>query len=262
MKKVFFLLWVIILCFAIPSTAFSQENVANNASKWNIGFTAGPQFTNITSVGLPSPTLNGIGYLAGAFTEYQLSQSFKVRLGLNYDRRAFSGNFKSIMIQFNDSVVSLNSYSSYDFNYKFDYVTIPISVIYVKGINKLKLFVQASAYYSLFLTAHQQGYTDVFIAEDDFQYVDQDQYPNIQAGHNLTEFTGTTDKLLNAEKFNTSDYGFNFFIGAIFDFSEKVGIYLSPGFTANFGKVFENPVYDSKWSNIFKVEAGIVYHLN
>jgi len=258
--KNYFLFFIIgILLLPTPSQLFSQETIN---SRWNIGFSIGPQFTNISSAGLPSPTVSGVGYLAGAFTEYKLSQDIKIRIGLNYDRRAFSGNYQSMGIQFNDSVVSSNSYSSYDFSYKFDYVTIPLSFIYIKGIAKLKLFVQGSVYYSLFLTAHQQGYTDVFIAEDDYQYVDHESYPYIQSGHNRNEFSGTTDKLLGAEKFNTYDFGFNFFMGAIYDFSEKVGIYLSPGFTASFGKVFENPVYDSKWTNIFKIEAGVVYHLN
>ncbi len=227
-----------------------------------MGIAAGPQFTNISSPGLPSPPEGRVGFMAGIFTERNVSQSFKIRLGLNFDQRAFSSNFQSAWFQFNDSVVSQNSYSAYDFSYKLDYITIPISIIYIKGVDNFKLFIQASAYYSLFLQAHRQGYADMFIAEDDFQYIDHEKYPDIQTGHNRTDYHGTTDKLLESEKFNTSDFGANFFIGVIYDFSEKVGIYLSPGFTASFGSLLENPAYDSKWDRIFKIEAGVVFHLN
>ena len=241
----------------------SQQMMAQNAKpqRWNYGVAAGPQFTNISSPGLPSSPESGVGYIAGLFTEYNLSESFKIRIGINFDKRAFSSQFTSSWFQFNDSVISRDSYSTYDFSYKLNYATIPLSFIYIKGVDKLKLFVQASVYYSLFIQAQQQGYTDVFIADSDFRHIDHEQYPNINEGHNRKDFTGTTNKLLDVERFNTSDIGFNFFIGVIYDFSEKVGIYLSPGFTASFGRVLENPAYESKWTRIFKVEAGLVYHL-
>ncbi len=259
MKNIFIFFITASIIIGIPIHIYSQEAPA---SKWSVGVTGGPQFTNISSPGLPSAPESKTGYMAGLFTEHKLSQSFKIRIGLNFDRRAFSSSYQSLWIQFNDSIISQDSYSAYDFNYKLDYVTIPVSFIYVKGIDRFKIFVQVSAYYSLFLQAHQQGYTNMFIAESDFQYVDVEKYPDIHSGHNRTDFTGTTDKLLEAERFNTSDFGANFFIGVIYDISEKVGLYLSPGFTASFGKVLENPAYDSKWDRIFKIETGVVFHLN
>ena len=258
MKKYFISFIIGTLILSASARLFSQEAIV---SKWNVGLSAGSQFTNISSPGLPSSPESEVGYIAGLFTEYQISQDFKIRIGLNFDKRAFSSHFTSTWFQFNDSVISRDSYSAYDFNYKLNYATIPLSFIYIKGVDKLKLFVQASVYYSLFLQAQQQGYTDVFIADSDFQYIDQEQYPNIKAGHNQKDFTGTTDKFLDTERFNSSDIGFNFFIGVIYDFSKKVGLYLSPGFTASFGRVLENPAYESKWTRIFKVEAGLVYHL-
>ena len=258
MKKYFFLLITAFLLLSIPKQAASQEAMR---SKWGIGFSAGPQFTNISSPGLPSASDGGVGYMAGVFVERRLNENFKISLGLNYDQRAFNNSFKSSWFSFNDSVVSRNSYFAYDLTYRLDFITIPLSITYVKGIDKFKLFVRGSVYYSLFLQARQNGYSDIYIDQDDVQYIDTDTYPDLKGGHNRIDFKGTTDKFLDVEKFNTNDFGLNFFIGVIYDFSEKVGLYLSPGFTAGFGKVLENPTYDAKWVRIFKIEAGVVYHL-
>lgn len=258
MKKYQLFFWAGCLFLFVSAQSMAQDTLA---TRWSFGVAAGPQFTNISSPGLPNPPESGIGYMAGVFAQHTLSKEFNISIGLNFDKRAFSSRYTSAWFQFNDSVISQDSYSAYDINYKLNYITIPVSISYVKDVDKLKLFVRGSVYYSLFVDAQQQGYTDMFIADSDFQYIDHEQYPEINKGHNRTDYTGTTDKLLDTERFNTSDIGFNFFIGAIYDFSEKVGIYLSPGFTASFGRVLENPAYDSKWTRVFKIEAGLVYHL-
>jgi hypothetical protein len=258
-KKFLFLIVFTGCWIATPLNLFSQDSIQ---SKWSFGITAGPQFTQISSPGLPAIPENGVGYLAGIFGEYEVIDNIKVRIGTNFDKRSFNAAYQSAYLVFNDSTVSRDSYTGYDLKYSVDYFTIPLSIIYTKGEGPFKLFIQGTFYYSFYLTAHKNGFTDTYIAENDFKYIDQEEYPNIKQGHNREDFSGKTDIFLANEKFNSSDIGLSFFIGGIYEISEKVGLYLSPGFTASFGRVLENPIYESRWIRVFKIETGVVIHLN
>jgi hypothetical protein len=238
---------------------YSQET---EGSRWGFGVAAGPQFTNISSPGLPMPPNMGIGFLAGVFAEYALFDNFKVRMEADFDRRSFNVSYQSSYFVFQDSIISRNSYGAYDFDFNVDYLTIPLSFIYMTGGEKFKLFIQGTFYYSVYLSARKKGYTNVYIAESDFQFVDQEKYPDLQPGHNKKEFNESTDIFFNNERFNSYDMGVSFFIGGIYKLSEKVDLYLSPGFTSSFGRILENPVYDSRWIKVFKIETGIVVNLN
>ncbi len=263
MKKVCLVISVLAIILTFTNGLFSQTSLtkATTSSNWDVGITAGPQFTNITSSGLFAPPENGVGFLAGIFTEYKVHEKFKIRLGIDFDRRSFSTAYKTRFLVFQDSIITEKSYSAYDVKFNLDYLTLPLSLIYVTGGDRFKMFVRGTFYYSVLLTAHRKGYSDIYIDDADYEYAHQD-FPFLEKGHNRKEYDETTDTFLGNEKFNTNDIGLSFFIGAIYKLSEKVDLYLSPGFTSSFGHVLENPVYDSKWIQVFKIETGVVINLN
>jgi len=248
------------ICFLIvPFNLMSQDI---KPGKWSFGVTAGPQFTHISSPGgLPSSPESGVGFLAGGFAQYNVLSDLHIKAGVNFDRRSFQLTYLSPYLVVDDTLILWKSFFAYDLSYNVDYFTIPISIHYTKGEGKFKLFVQGTFYYSFYLSATKNGYIDTYINEDDFKHINQDEYPDLNPGHNKDEFSGKTDKFLKEQKFNSSDIGISFFIGGIYQLSEKVGIYLSPGFTASFGRVLENPVYDAKWIRVFKLETGVVIKL-
>jgi hypothetical protein len=258
-KKNLFIYLLLMVLLVVTNELYSQQI---NDGRWRFGVAAGPQFTNISSPGLPMPPNMGIGFLAGAFAEYAIFDDFKLRVGADYDRRSFNVGYQSSYFVFQDSIISRNSYGAYDFDFNVDYLTIPLSFVYMTGGERFKLFIQGTFYYSVYLSARKKGYTNVYIAESDFQFVDQEKYPDLQPGHNKKEFNESTDIFFNNERFNSYDMGVSFFIGGIYKLSEKVDLYLSPGFTSSFGPILETPVYDSRWIKVFKIETGIVVNLN
>ena len=50
-------------------------------------------------------------------------------------------------------------------------------------------------------------------------------------------------------------------IGGLYQPTPVIGISLSVGFSYSLGQAFENPQIDSKWSQITKINLGVVYTL-
>ena len=245
------LLLLLTLAFVIgfSSSAIAQVYEKGNV---NIGVEGGVQFTKISDAYTINMPTSGVGYSLGPFVEYHFSPGFKVRFGLNYDNRKYgiaeppypvndtSGNFKHSYFQFNR-------------DYSINYLTIPLSLFYVKGNDKFKIYIQFSFYYSLYLDAHQKGSNDLYIDPLDYPFVTDS---TITVGHNVKEFDEPVEGL-----FSSSDFGINFYLGGIIKLSPRLGLSIAPGFTVGMANVYEDPNRKSKWSRIFKINAGIVYTL-
>lgn len=245
-----YLLCSFVLLF-VASPVFSQITTERKG-KMNIGFDAGIQFTNVYDSYTPISD-GGIGYIAGPFFEYNLSNSTKCRIGLALDNRSFS--LQDIRLIEDDSgYVGNSSYRDVYEKYKINYLTIPLSLIYVKGNNKFNFFIQGTVYYSLLISSNQSGYLDIYISEQDANNFYFEDYPELNLpGHHYFE--------PDQQQLNTSDIGISVQIGVIYNVSQNIGITLSPGLSYSFSNVFENPERLTSWATMYKINAGIIYTL-
>ncbi len=241
---------IVLAVFFFTQSSFSQEANIKKGSM-NVGFEAGMQFTGISD---PQSRYsdNGIGYATGFFIDYYVSNLIKVKGGLYYDSRAFSlGEFDYI---YYDTNIVYRPTSYYDMlrDYKVNYLTIPISFIYIKGTDKFNLFIQGTLYYSLYLNSIQKGDLHIYISEEDAPYFINDKHPefNIPGDHYLK---------VPDELFSTSDIGMNLFFGATYYIKPNIGITLSPGFSYSFANVWEDPLRETTWTSLYKINAGIIY---
>lgn len=230
--------------------------------QFNVGVDGGVQFTDIQSNGNIYQPSSKIGYAIGVFGDYYVSNDFRLRLGLNYDNRAFQLNSDLPLLDTAGNVGS--SYYLYQVDYSLNYLTIPFGIIYAKGGDKFKILLQLNIYYSLFLSANMDGGEDFYIAPEDIGNIPDDS--PLLPGHNFYSYSGSTTGLAyslnqNVEKFNSFDFGFNFLIGGLYQVTPTVGITLTLGFTYGLGDVYENPQWDSRWAQITKVNLGFAYTL-
>lgn len=251
-EKLFLLFLPILFVFGF---SFSANTQIYQKGDVNIGIEGGVQFTNISASYTSNTPTSGVGYSIGPYVEYHVSPTFKLRLGMNYDNRGYGLNETRIWAdQCGDSLVIYNSsYIQLKRDYKVNYLTIPLSVFYVKGNEKFKIYIQFSFYYSLYLNAYQTGFNDLYISENDYQNICDS---TLSVGHNIKEIDGAIEK-----GFNSSDFGINFYIGGIIRLSPSLGLSIAPGFTFGMANVYEDPVRESRWTRIFKINAGIVYTL-
>lgn len=238
----------------------TQQKVQRE-NRFSIGLVAGPQFTCATNIG-SAQSSGKTGFLAGAFLEFNIIKSFNLNIGINYDRRSFGLNFFAPFIQFNDSVISYNSYSVIDMKYDIDYLTLPLNILYTVGEGKLKFFLKGTFYYSVYLSAYKKGYTNIYIHPDDYQYIDPELDPDIKPGDNRIDYHGKTEDLLGDLKFSNFDIGMVFSLGLTYDMTDQIALRLSPGFQSSFGRLLDNPSYKSiKWNRNISLETGVVYRL-
>ncbi len=232
---------------ALPGTVFGQIFEKGSV---NIGLEGGVQFTNISdSYTLNSPT-GGTGYTFGPYLEYHVSRDFKLRFALNYDHRVFELNEPPYAI--NDTSGNFRrSYIQIKRDYRLNYLTMPLSLIYIKGNERFKIYLQVSFYYSLYLNAHVNGFDDLYIDSLDYQNVTD---TTLQIGHNIRQIDEEVES-----GFNSSDFGLNFYVGGIIKLSPGLALTIAPGFSWGMANVYENPSRRSRWSRLLKINAGIVY---
>ena len=242
------------LLLTVTLTLSAQES---DRGKFNFGFDGGVQFTNIEDRTTINPAERKIGYTFGPYAEYFIADLFTVKLGVYFDNRGFKtddlyvGLADSSQIIPDSMVYSPGSYLHISRDYSLNYITIPLSINYVKGSEKFKIFVQAGVYYSILLNAHQEGYNDLYIEPE---YAPHFKPPYNVPGHQIENFNGDTTTL-----FNSFDAGMNLYLGGIIKLSEHWGITVSPGFQISFTHLYNRPDIDAKWRQLFKIKAGVVY---
>lgn len=263
------LFFVFILCTPLLVQGQDDEQLSNKGT-FNIGAEGGVQFSNVDNFSSRYEAKSKTGFNVGAFVEYYVSSSFKLRSGFYYDSRGFNA-FSQTTLYAVDSSDNIKSYLYlYDVDYKLNYLTIPLGIAFERGSEKLRLMIQVNFYYSLLLNANMEG-TEAY-------YFDPEQGIDLSGtilNQGLNEFslTGSTDGFartnigqdriseLNTDNFNTNDIGFNLLVGLMFNVTKKLGLFANFGFSYSMGRLYENPEMDSKWSQLTKVNLGISYHL-
>lgn len=247
MKKTILLLLLTTITFGV----YSQES---RKGQVNIGFEGGLQFTGIDDVYMPVSN-DGTGYILGPNIEYYLSDIVKIKAGLMFDNRAFSLEGAYNQLYINDSTfTSANSYQQIYQDFRVNYLTIPISLIYIKGNKKFRLFIKGTFYYSILLNSSQTGFNEVYIAQQDTHLFIDSDYPDFTT-------PGVHQLDPSIQKFNSSDMGFNMFFGAEYNITPKVALTLAPCYSFSFGNVWENPNRDVQWTQLYQINLGILYKL-
>ncbi len=250
--------FVSLLVLLINTDLFAQQEKSNN--RISIGFEGGYQYTNVYDSEAFTVLPKGkSGYNFGVFGDYKLGASIKFGLGLYLDKRGFKSNdYLSPIgeLQSDDSIyVSYASFYQTDLDYSFNYLTIPVSLIYYRESEKISIYLKASLYYSLLLSASKNGSTELYIFPD--------HAPNFEAEE--LRVPGSTITNFNNEdvfdNFNTDDWGVQLNLGLIYKLNDRVGIHFSPGLTLAFQQLYADPVRSSKWNNIYRVNVGINYKL-
>ena len=220
----------------------------------NIGFEGGMQITGINDILMPI-SKKGIGYTFGLGIEYYVSELIKIRGAIMFDNRDFSLERFYNRFTINDSTAtSGNSYWHTVQNFSVNYLTIPLSIIYIKGTKKFRLFVKSTFYYSLYLGSNQTGYNEVYISPEDAPLFIDSSFPEFST-------PGMHQLEPEIQKFNTYDIGINMFVGVENSINEKVALTLAPCFSYSFGNVWENPSRNANWSQLYQINLGVLYKI-
>ncbi len=244
---------IILLIFAVTlfrQQTFSQEANTSNKGNINVGVESGIQITGISDPYMPASE-NGIGYVVGPFFEYYLTNIIKFRAGFNFDNRKFT--LGDIGLISDTSHIGISSYYNIKEKYNVNYLTIPLSLIYIKGNDKFNIFIQATLYYSILINSGQSGDLHVYVSKEDAPYYTVLPILNIPGDHYLK---------VSKDNFNSNDMGINIFFGFTINLNANLGITISPGFTYNFTNVWEDPLRTTTWTHIYKINTGIIYKIN
>lgn len=248
---------LIIVCVSV-SNLLSQEI---NKGKVNLGFEGGVQFSNAEDTRTLNPVSSKTGYALGPYFEYFISDLFSVKIGLNFDNRGFkiddvfTGLADTSQIITDSTVIIYcpGSYFHVTRNYTVNYLSIPLSFRYVKGTEKFKIYIEAGAYYSLLVNANRVGQDDLYVEPECAPHFEE---PFNVPGHQYEDYDGDATSF-----FNTNDFGVSLFIGGIVQFSPQWGLTISPGFMYSFSNLYSSPEIDAKWTQIFRINAGVIYSL-
>jgi len=250
--KIYRNIFLVAFVILITNQPIVAQGTALLKGTMNVGFEAGIQFTGVDDPYVVIADA-GIGYVAGPFFEYYLSNIIKFRVGLNFDNRAFSLQDMNYIVGDSGYVGKSSYYDVYE-KFKVNYLTIPLSLIYIKGSDKFKFFIQGTVYYSLLLNTIQTGYADVYISEEDANNFYFEGYPELNIpGHHYFD--------PELQVFSTSDIGINLLFGFLYNIKPNLGISISPGFSYSFANVWEDPSRRATWSQLYKINVGLVYTL-
>ena len=252
------------ILFLLLFTALNVPDIkAQNTVKgqFDLGFEGGVQFSNVEDTRTLNPASSKTGYSLGPYIEYFISDIFTVKLGLYFDKRGFKIDDVFVGLRdtselITDSTVIIycpNTYFHITRDYTVNYLTIPLSFRYVKGSDKFKIYVEAGVYYSLLLKAKRVGQDDLYVESECAPHFEE---PFNVPGHQYEDYNDDVTSL-----FNSYDFGISLYLGGIVQFSPQWGLTVTPGFSYSFTNLYSQPEIDAKWTQIFKVNAGVIYTL-
>ncbi|UBM61154.1 PorT family protein [Candidatus Sulfidibacterium hydrothermale] len=247
MKKIFLLGFAIFLSFSL----FAQSTFRNRLS---FGVELGPSFSSVRDAGLSNSegrtAVNG-----GIFAQYDISNTLKVSLGLNYDPRGFSTSYQSPYLILSDTgYIGYNSYYAYDMTYTIDYITLPLNLTYLSGGDKWRLLVEGGVYLSVAVTSRVKGFSGTYIDPDDLPYYGDS---TLTSGYHMTHYDTSA-----SDFFNPTDVGFHFAFGVIYHPTAQWAITFKPGFNFGVSAIVSNPDIDMKWDRILKINVGVIYKIH
>jgi len=247
MKRGFLLFFI----FWLPLFLVAQSTFRN---RLGIGIEIGPSFSGVRDGGLSNPgdrtSVNG-----GVFLQYDISNTLKVSLGLNYDPRGFSTSYRSPYLMLSDTgYVGYNSFYAYDMTYKIDYLTLPLNLTYLSGGTKWRLLVEGGFYLSVALSSRVKGYSGTYIDPIDLPYYGDS---TLTSGYDMTNYDTTA-----SDFFNPTDVGFHFAFGVIYQPTAQWAFIFKPGFNFGLSAIVANPDIDMKWDRILKINLGVIYKIH
>jgi hypothetical protein len=268
-KNYFFLLFTAVTCF-FTLNSFSQgfEPTVKKGA-FNVGIEGGVQFTNINSYSSIYNPSSKVGFTSGLYGEYYVSSGFKLKVSFLYDRRPFQLSGDLIFSDTAGQKIS-NSFYLYQTDYRVNYLTIPFGIGYERGSDKFKLLLNFNLYYSLLLNATMNGgELYYFDPSDGFdlsqtilnQGLNEFQLSGTTSGVTFNDISNESTQVYQTEDFSNSDFGIILMLGGLYQASPQLGVSLTFGFGYSFNQVFENPEIDSKWSQMAKINMGVVYTL-
>ncbi len=268
-----FLFVAVLISLFTPTILFAQYTESNSRQgNFYIGAEGGIQFTNVQNF---SPNYDyeargRVGFTAGAFAAYYVSNSFKLKAGLSYDNRKFNYFTQGTFLIIDTSDVIKSYLYGYDVDYSVNYLTIPLGISFEKGSEKFSVMIQVNFYYSIYLNSSMDG-TELYYF-DPAQGVDLSG-TILNQGYSTFILDGATTGIartntassrreeLQVWDFNSNDIGFNIFVGGAYHMTRKLDLFLNLGFSYSMGHLFEDPQIDTKWIQITRINAGISYKL-
>jgi len=266
----FFSINLLILVSFFALNVFSQTpQQVSLKGTFNVGLEGGVQFTSINQYSSFYVPSSKVGFTAGVFGEYYLSEAFKIKVAALYDSRPFE--LSGELIYADTAMQSYsNSYYLYQVDYAINYLTIPIGIGYEKGSDKFKILLNINVYYSILLNANMNGRELYYFDPGDGfdltntilqQGVNNFSLSGATEGVAFSEILKDSQEKYRVEEFNTSDFGMNLMIGGLYQATPQLGFSVSFGFGFSFDQVFVNPEVNSKWSQITKINMGVIYSL-
>ncbi len=237
-----------LLLFTAP--VYAQGDMGKE-SRYRIGIEGGLLLSEVDDP-IMLVSKSGNGYNFGPYFDYYIGEFLKLRLAGHFESRKFGLENGTQLIVDDSGYVGKSSYYDNKEKYTVNFLTIPLSIIFEKGSDKLKLFVQGTFYYSLLLNSKQESERYVYISAEDAGKLFFDEFP---------EFNAPGIHFLDPEikTFNSSDMGISAHIGVKYNINRKMAFSFSPGFTLSFSNVWDNPSRLAKWSRMYRFTAGISY---
>jgi hypothetical protein len=93
------------------------------------------------------------------------------------------------------------------------------------------------------------------------QGLNEFQLSGTTSGVTFNDISNESTQVYQTEDFSNSDFGIILMLGGLYQASPQLGVSLTFGFGYSFNQVFENPEIDSKWSQMAKINMGVVYTL-
>ena len=245
--------WLLAVLLLLPQLVRSQG--APEPSRWSVGFAGGVLINQIQGTTPLYQYTNKTGYQAGVTLTYLISESFSVRAEMLADYRAFGSKLYSQGLRETDTSNKVCWDCYYDYNLSFfaHYLTFPIMFEYSQQTRYLGIAFRAGGYYSLLMSAAQEGYQELYLDPEgtkDFILI------GIPAGFYREHYTGLVNDVIN-----TYDAGLSIGLGLWHPVGKRTRIELDAAIRLGFANVFENPLMPEILHRHSVIRLGLTHQL-
>lgn len=205
----------------------SSYTLSFGQSKLEIGFEIGAGIPTLRGSGFfENNRLITLGYSGGVSLQYNLSESFALKTGLNFERK---GSKQKLMLLCISDESSKGATSKFNLNY----ITVPVLSRFSGG-EKVKYFVDAGMFVGYLLNAQV-----------------------------ITEYFNKTETSNSTKYRKKGDFGTSIGIGALVPIKDKIRLSIELKNNHGFINIDKNPINDnlSIKTNITKLLIGLQYSL-